>query len=194
MLLKLKMTALRLKKDYLALVMLGAMFILGATARNWISLTRGALGLPGIPRLMSSNAMTLAVYIIITVASYIVLRMIVKSKTGLILQGIRDDELSVAILGRNIFAMLLLEKYFSVFNPNKGIADTKKSTEVLTALHFESRAKVDEIVRKAVAAGGATYKDPDVHGDWMYGHGFEDPDHHRWEVFHMDESKMPKNP
>ena len=105
-----------------------------------------------------------------------------------------DDKAACLILGRNIFAMLLLEKYFSVFNPNKGIADTKKSTEVLTALHFESRAKVDEIVRKAVAAGGATYKDPDVHGDWMYGHGFEDPDHHRWEVFHMDESKMPKNP
>lgn len=38
---------------------------------------------------------------------------------------------------------------------------------------------------KAVAAGGRTYNEPQDHG-FMYGHGFQDPDGHVWEVFHMD--------
>jgi len=105
-----------------------------------------------------------------------------------------DEKAACLVIGENIFAMLLLEKYFVGFNPGKGIADSKKSTEVLTALHLQSRAKVDEMVKKAVAAGGAVYRDPDIHGDWMYAHSFEDLDGHRWEVFYMDESKMPANP
>jgi len=105
-----------------------------------------------------------------------------------------DDKAACLIIGENIFAMLLLEKYFEGFNPGKTIADTKKSTEVLLALHLESREKVDAMVKNAVTAGGATYKDPDVHDGWMYAHGFEDLEGHRWEVFFMDESKMPKNP
>jgi uncharacterized protein len=52
-------------------------------------------------------------------------------------------------------------------------------------LSLESRAKVDEMVRKAVAAGGATYNEPQDHG-FMYGHGFQDLDGHIWEFFFME--------
>ncbi|MCI0625835.1 MAG: glyoxalase/bleomycin resistance/extradiol dioxygenase family protein, partial [Acidobacteria bacterium] len=51
----------------------------------------------------------------------------------------------------------------------------------------ESRKKVDEMVRKAVAAGGKTYNEPQDHG-FMYGHGFQDLDGHIWEIICMDPS------
>ncbi|SHE54712.1 hypothetical protein SAMN02745148_00591 [Modicisalibacter ilicicola DSM 19980] len=40
------------------------------------------------------------------------------------------------------------------------------------------------MVHEAVAAGGASYNDPQDHG-FMYGHGFQDLDGHIWELVHM---------
>lgn len=83
-----------------------------------------------------------------------------------------------------IYAMLLTEAKFKTFSPNP-IADARKTTEVLIALALDSRAQVEELVKKAVAAGGNTYGKASDHG-WMYQHGFQDPDGHVWEVFWMD--------
>jgi predicted lactoylglutathione lyase len=58
---------------------------------------------------------------------------------------------------------------------------------VLVALSYDSRPEVDEMVRKALAAGGSTYNEPQDHG-FMYAHGFQDLDGHIWEVFYMDPS------
>ena len=102
-----------------------------------------------------------------------------------------DDKAACMIIGENIYAMLLLEKFFKTFT-NKEIADAKKTTEVLIAIDTESRQSVDEIVRKAVEAGGSTYRNPQDNG-WMYGHSFADLDGHQWEVLYLDESQMPKN-
>jgi uncharacterized protein len=74
------------------------------------------------------------------------------------------------------------------FTP-KEICDTTKCAEVLVALSFESRAEVDEIVSKAIAAGGTTYREPQDHG-FMYQHGFQDLDGHIWEIFFMEESAI----
>jgi len=70
------------------------------------------------------------------------------------------------------------------------VADATKSTEVLLCLSCGSRAEVDELVRKAVAAGGRTPVPPQDHG-FMYGHGFEDLDGHQWELMHMDPNAAP---
>jgi len=56
---------------------------------------------------------------------------------------------------------------------------------VLVALSAESRDNVDDMVRKAVAAGGTTYSAPQDHG-FMYGHGFQDLDGHIGEVVRRD--------
>ena len=77
---------------------------------------------------------------------------------------------------------------FKAFAPN-AIADANKSTEVLVALSCENRGRVDELVAKAVAAGGRTYNKPQDYG-FMYGHGFQDLDGHVWEVFYMDPSHI----
>ncbi len=59
------------------------------------------------------------------------------------------------IVAENIFVMLLTEEKFKTFTP-KQICDATKGTEVLVCLSIDSREKVDEMVRKAVAAGGST--------------------------------------
>ena len=101
-----------------------------------------------------------------------------------------NDQGACLIIGENIFAMLLIEPFFKTFT-KKEIADAKKTTEALIAIDAESRQSVDEMVRKAVEAGGSTYRDADDHG-WMYAHSFADPDGHQWEVLYMDKSKSPQ--
>jgi len=102
-----------------------------------------------------------------------------------------DDNATCMIIGENIFAMLLVEKFFKNFISTKKICDAKKNTEMLVALSAESRKKVDEMIEKAIAAGGSEYRKAEDHG-WMYGRSFEDIDGHIWEIFYMDESKMPE--
>lgn len=101
-----------------------------------------------------------------------------------------NDNATSMIIGENIFAMLLVEDYFRTFT-NKPIADAKNSTEVINAFSMNSRQEVDDIITKAIEAGGKQYKDNQDYG-WMYGRNFEDLDGHQWEFFYMDESAMPK--
>ena len=87
------------------------------------------------------------------------------------------------------YAMLLVEPFFQSFT-KKPISDAKKSTEVLVCLSCESRAEVDALVKKALAAGGTAPNAPQDHG-FMYGHGFEDLDGHVWELMWMDPNAAP---
>jgi uncharacterized protein len=95
-----------------------------------------------------------------------------------------DDTGACMIVSEDAYVMLLTHPKFKEFAP-QAIADANESTEVLVALSCESRAKVDELVANAVAAGGRTYSKPKDYG-FMYGHGFQDLDGHVWEVFYMD--------
>lgn len=100
-----------------------------------------------------------------------------------------NDKGACLEIAPNIYAMLLVEPFFQGFT-KLPIADAKKSTEVLIALSCDSRAEVDELVAKAVAAGATTPNAPQDHG-FMFQHGFADLDGHQWEVFWMDESAAP---
>ena len=73
-------------------------------------------------------------------------------------QQFTDETATCMIVTDDIFVMLLTEAKFKTFTPNE-ICDAKKYTEVLVCLSLESRAKVDEMVRKAVVAGGSTYNE-----------------------------------
>lgn len=95
-----------------------------------------------------------------------------------------DDKAACMIIGDNIFAMLLREEFFKSFTKNE-IADATKTTEVILALSSESREAVDEMIDKAIAAGGTSPMPVQDHG-WMYGRGFTDPDGHMWETLYMD--------
>lgn len=88
------------------------------------------------------------------------------------------------VVSENIFVMLLVEKFFQTFTKKK-ICDTSTHVEGLTAVSAESRAQVDEIVDKALAAGATSTGAPQDHG-WMYGRGFIDLDGHHWNFMYMD--------
>lgn len=99
-----------------------------------------------------------------------------------------DETATCMIVSDDIFVMLLEEARFKTFIPGE-ICDARKNTEVLVCLSAESREEVDEMVSKAIAAGGTTYKEPQDHG-FMYGREFQDLDGHIWELFYMDPSHI----
>jgi uncharacterized protein len=103
-----------------------------------------------------------------------------------------NEQGACLVISDDISVMLLVEPFFQGFT-KKAIADASKTTEVLVCLSCDSRAEVDELVKKAVAAGGKAPNAPQDHG-FMYGHGFEDLDSHLWELAFMDLSAMPSAP
>lgn len=101
-----------------------------------------------------------------------------------------DENATCMIVGKDIFVMLLVEKFFKTFT-KKEISDTTKNTEAIVALSAQSREEVDQMMEKVLDAGGGEARDPQDHG-WMYGRSFEDINGHLWEIFYMDESAMKK--
>ncbi|RYY74975.1 MAG: glyoxalase/bleomycin resistance/extradiol dioxygenase family protein [Gammaproteobacteria bacterium] len=97
-----------------------------------------------------------------------------------------NDDAACMVISDTIYTMLLTEPFFKKFT-KKDVVDAKKATEVMVCLSADSRTEVDEIVRKAVAAGGRIYKEPQDQG-FMYAHSFEDLDGHQWEFAYMDPS------
>lgn len=62
---------------------------------------------------------------------------------------------------------------------------------MIVALAVEPREKVDQMIDKALEAGGSEPIEKQDHG-WMCGRSFEDVDGHLWEVFFMEESATKK--
>jgi branched-chain amino acid transport system permease protein len=103
--------SIRLKGDYFILVTLGFQMIVFAILYNWVSVTKGPYGVPGIPQpellglipikgtsgfmILSSVLVLLAVWFYYS---------IIHSPFGRVLKGIRDDEIGVLALGRNVTA------------------------------------------------------------------------------------------
>ncbi|TES58176.1 glyoxalase/bleomycin resistance/extradiol dioxygenase family protein [Halalkalibacterium halodurans] len=96
-----------------------------------------------------------------------------------------DDKAACLVIGENIYAMLLLEQFFQSFT-NQPVTDTETSREVIIAISADSRVQVDEIVSKAIEAGGKPANDPMDHG-FMYSWSFQDVDGHLWEVLYMEQ-------
>ncbi|WP_217141725.1 VOC family protein [Streptomyces sp. AC627_RSS907] len=95
-----------------------------------------------------------------------------------------DDTTASIPLSETIVVMVHTPEKYRMFT-KKEIVDSTKSSEVLIALSAESREKVDELVEKAVAAGGTVSGETQDHG-FMYGRAFDDLDGHTWEVVWMD--------
>jgi predicted lactoylglutathione lyase len=87
----------------------------------------------------------------------------------------------------NFFREDVLEKF-----SKQPTTDTSKSSEVVISIDAESVADVDELLQKAINAGGKIYAEAGYTDGWMYGAGFSDLDGHRWNYLYMDMSKMPK--
>lgn len=84
------------------------------------------------------------------------------------------------IVGDSIQAMLSTEPFFKSLI-GKPVVQAKDANEVVICLNCESRAEVDMLIAKAVAAGGRTPHPPEDRG-YMYDQGFEDIDGHLWNL------------
>jgi len=100
--------SLRLKGDYLAIATFGLGVIVYSVAKNWVSLTRGPMGLPGIPsfRLFGYEINNVWAYLVLVlifvVIAYFAIRNITKSPLGRILTAIREDEIAAVAMGKNV--------------------------------------------------------------------------------------------
>ncbi|MGE0747701.1 MAG: VOC family protein [Rhodospirillales bacterium] len=101
-----------------------------------------------------------------------------------------DATAACMVIDEHIYAMLLTRARAKDFTP-KEIADATKTTEVLIALSADSRAEVDDLLDKALKAGGTATRPPADHG-FMYERSFNDPDGHIWEIFWMDPAMIPQ--
>jgi branched-chain amino acid transport system permease protein len=100
--------SLRLRGDYLALATFGFGVIVYSISKNWVSVTRGPLGLPGIPGFsffgyeLSEIWSYLILVTIFVFINYFTLRRVVNSPFGRILQGIREDEIAALAMGKDV--------------------------------------------------------------------------------------------
>jgi branched-chain amino acid transport system permease protein len=100
--------SLRLKGDYLALATFGLGVIVYSIAKNWVAVTRGPMGLPGIPAFsifgyqLSSVWAYLILVAFFVFLTFFVLRRIVKSPFGRILRSVREDEVAALAMGKNV--------------------------------------------------------------------------------------------
>ncbi len=111
----------KLKGDYLALASLGFSFVIYSLMMNWTKLTKGALGISGIPRpsfaglVLSSDIGYLIFVAIVCVFSLLILYRVVRSSFGRLLQAVRDDELGLKVLGKNTFKLKYKSMMISAF-------------------------------------------------------------------------------
>jgi branched-chain amino acid transport system permease protein len=100
--------SMRLKEDYLALATFGFGVIIYSVSKNWVDLTRGPMGLPGIPKfdLFGFELQPVWSYLILVIVfvflTAFVINRIVDSPFGRILKSIRDDEIVSLSIGKNV--------------------------------------------------------------------------------------------
>lgn len=94
-----------------------------------------------------------------------------------------DDDVACVVVSEEIQVMVLAESLFGNYT-RRAVADATKVTETILALSVDTPEEVDELVDKALAAGGSAVAQPDTHD--MHSRTFCDPDGHMWEVVWFD--------
>ena len=95
-----------------------------------------------------------------------------------------DDTAAAMVVSDDAVVMLVTEPMFTGFS-GKQLTDTATHAETMLALSAESRAEVDDVVDKALAAGAQPSGETMDEGP-MYSRGFQDLDGHIWSVIYMD--------
>ncbi len=106
--------SLRLKDDYFVIGTFGLQVIVFGILNNWISLTRGPMGVPGIPLPVilgwhcDSQLDFLFLGGVFTLFAYSVMFLIVESPFGRVLHAIREDEIFAETLGKDTLRFKLI--------------------------------------------------------------------------------------
>jgi branched-chain amino acid transport system permease protein len=106
--------SLRIHDDYLVIATFGFQMILFSIFNNWVSLTRGPLGIPGIPQpkifgiAVTSHVGFLILTGLLALLVYLFARRLVDSPFGRVLKAIREDEIFAQALGKNVIRYKIL--------------------------------------------------------------------------------------
>jgi branched-chain amino acid transport system permease protein len=99
--------SLRLHDDYFVIATFGFQIILFSIFNNWIDVTRGPLGIPGITQpvvfgwAIRSHVGFVVLALILAMFAYLVVGLITSSPFGRVLRGVREDEVFTKSLGKN---------------------------------------------------------------------------------------------
>ncbi|MGY1843835.1 VOC family protein [Modestobacter sp. SYSU DS0875] len=99
-----------------------------------------------------------------------------------------DDTAAAMVIEENILVMLLTREKFAGFLAGP-IGDPAQATSVLNAISAADRAECDDLLARALAAGGKPWQPAQDHG-FMYGTSFTDPDGNVWEAAWMDPAAL----
>jgi branched-chain amino acid transport system permease protein len=100
--------SLRIRDDFFVIATFGFQVIIFQIMNNWMELTNGPLGLPGIPQpevlgyKFTSHVDFLALSFLFALLTYFISRRLVSSPFGNVLRSIREDELFAQSLGKNV--------------------------------------------------------------------------------------------
>lgn len=99
--------SLRLYDDYFVIATFGFQMILFSIFNNWMDLTRGPLGIPGIPQpeifgwTVQSHVGFVVLSAAFAITAYLVVGRLTTSPFGRVLRSIREDEVFAQSLGKN---------------------------------------------------------------------------------------------
>ncbi|GAA4729148.1 VOC family protein [Modestobacter marinus] len=99
-----------------------------------------------------------------------------------------DEAGAAVVIEENILVMLLTREKFAGFVAGQ-VGDPAQATSVINAVSAADRAECDDLLARALAAGGKPSMPAQDHG-FMYGTSFTDPDGNVWEVAWMDPAAL----
>jgi branched-chain amino acid transport system permease protein len=100
--------SLRIHDDYFVIATFGFQMIVYSIFNNWVDLTRGPLGIPGIPVaslfgfVVDNHWKFLILSAIFAFLAYLLVHKLVNSPYGRVLKAIREDEVFAQSLGKNV--------------------------------------------------------------------------------------------
>jgi len=101
--------ALRTVDDYFIICTLGIQVVVFSLMNNWMSLTRGPLGILGIPGIslfgvgVNGKWAFLALTLVFVALTYFVMKKLTGSSFGRILRALSEDETFAQSLGKNVY-------------------------------------------------------------------------------------------
>ncbi len=101
--------ALRTVDDYFIIITLGIQVVAFSIMNNWMELTNGPLGIPGIPAVsifgfaFNSKISFFILTLVLTILVFYILRNVTKSPFGRILIALSEDEIFTKSLGKKVY-------------------------------------------------------------------------------------------
>ena len=101
--------ALRTVDDYFIICTLGIQIVIFSLMNNWVGLTNGPMGIPGIPSIVifgidfNSKLLFLILGILLSVSIFVLIRLIVKSSFGRVLKALSEDEIYTQSIGKSVY-------------------------------------------------------------------------------------------